>query len=227
MFLWKFAKLYYWFKLLNKLANEKLTEHYCRVLKVQVTGNDSHQGQTHLSLQHFQTGEKPRGQIREAGWSRFTHMAACRRSLPLFFWGGFLQAVARCFPSQRVGENLQEEREMRRQVRAAAAWPGMTAQECAVRRCGGPATFTHTRGRIDRELDRTGVDSHRWNWRFVCRLLLTIRKMELFTSWVARAWITCAFVTFYAQVKTPAAQTWGGSSFSFLAFILMDTVESE
>lgn len=98
MFLWKFAKLYYWFKLLNKLANEKLTEHYCRVLKVQVTGNDSHQGQTHLSLQHSQTGEKPRGQIREAGWSRFTHMAACRRSLPLFFWEVFYKRLRAVSP---------------------------------------------------------------------------------------------------------------------------------
>lgn len=201
MFLWKCAKLF--FKKKSFLTSwqpknwQNTIAGSCRFrLQRPILIMDRH-------TSHFQTGKKPRGQIREAGWSCFTHMTACRRSLPLSF-GRFLQAVARCFPSQRVGENLQEEHEMKRQVRAAAAWPGMTAQECAVRRCGGPATFTHTRGRIDRELDRTGVDNHRLNWRFVCRLL-TIRKMELFTSWVARAWIMCAFVTFYAQVKTLAA----------------------
>lgn len=49
--------------------------------------------------------------------------------------------------------------------------------------------------------------------KICCRLLLTIRRMELFTSWVTRIWMTCAFVTFYAQVKTLAAQSWGGSFF--------------
>lgn len=56
----------------------------------------------------------------------------------------------------------------------------LTAQECTVRRCGGPATFTHTTNRSDPRLDRAGVKSRLLGWRIVCRLLLTsINKDEL------------------------------------------------
>lgn len=57
----------------------------------------------------------------------------------------------------------------------------LTAQECTVRRCGGPATFTHTTNRSDSRLDRAGIKSLRLGWRrIVCRLLSTsINKDEL------------------------------------------------
>lgn len=142
---------------------------------------------------------------------------------PSLVWKVFTSSCA-MFPLTTRGWRLTRVHETRRYARAAAAWPGMTAQECAVRRRGGPATFTHARGRIDQQLDRAGVDSHRLNWRrFVCRLLLTRRRMNLFTSWVSRAWITCVLVTCYAQVKTFAAQTWGRSLFTARFSISTDT----
>lgn len=60
----------------------------------------------------------------------------------------FLQAVARSTFHKAWG--TAEGREERRgEVETAAALPGIKAQECPVNRCGGSATFTHTRKRSD------------------------------------------------------------------------------
>lgn len=124
---------------------------------------------------------KPRGQMREAGWSRFTHTAAWGRSLPLSFGKSFTSGCSQFLLTAR-GWNLAGRWSEEISERAAAAWLGMTAQECAVKRCGGRATFTQKRNRSDPRLDRAGFESCRllWGRRIVCRLLLkSINKDEL------------------------------------------------
>lgn len=95
--------------------------------------------------------------------------------------------------------------ERRREVGAEAALPGMKAQECSVRRCGGAARFTRTS--TDLESD-PGVGRRRLGWernRF-CRRTWLCQPAEMrpncSTSWIVRGWITWVLVSFYAQVKT-------------------------
>lgn len=79
-------------------------------LKVQVTETDSYHGQKHYqTVEDEATGSDERGGMKSLLRTRRRKGDPSPSTL-----GSRLQAAACSFPSQRVGENLQEEDEMRR-----------------------------------------------------------------------------------------------------------------
>lgn len=133
----------------------------------------------HIRQKHFQTvedeatGSDERGGIEAA----FTHTAAWRRSRPPLLWEVVYKRLRAVSPLKEKLAGGRWKRGDKPELQAA--WLGMTALECAARRCRGAATFTHRRNRSHPRLERAGVERRRLGWRrIVCRLLLTSRNQD-------------------------------------------------
>lgn len=226
MFLWKCAKLFF------KKKKKSLTSWQTKNWQNNIAGSWRFRSQRPIHimgrytslLNTFKQGEEASGSDKRGGMKPL-HAHDSVQEIPPSLLGGFykrLRAVSphnawvkTCKRNMKWGDKWELQPPDREWRRKNARWDG-AEDPPLLRTRGEELTESLTEPVLTAIVWTEDLFADCWN-----------RKMELFTSWVARAWITCAFVTFYAQVKTLAAQTPGGSFFSVLSFILTDTVESE